>query len=420
MSIKHLYEDERPSLLLDFANSKTLDPRITFTRNSTATYVDELGVIKTAASGEARFDHDPATGESLGLLIEEERENFNNQSVDFSVYSEHPTAGLTVRTANAGIAPDGTNTAFKIYPSGSQPGVYDRCWIFRNFGNLNLASGTNSVFAKADGKRYLHVFTVYGGYGAQFDLQDGVVTSTHDSSITATIEDYGNGWYRCSATDSETSTFNQCGLYVSDSATGADIVPSGSGGTDGILIWGYQTEKGSFPTSYIPTSGSTVQRLADEASITGTNFSSWYNPSGGTIVTSFYPFNEGKAYTLHNGSANQRIILDTTDAGTGFGITGVGNYAVSNPGDTTVQIGVVDPNINVTIKNAFRVEADNHGAANNGSLATAAPTAPMPLATTLQIFTASDGTSNPMSGYLHRFAYYPAFLSDTTLEELTK
>jgi hypothetical protein len=61
----------RPSLNLDFANSKVLDPRVTFTRASTAAYYDDKGVLRTAAANTARFDHEPVTGESKGLLIEE-------------------------------------------------------------------------------------------------------------------------------------------------------------------------------------------------------------------------------------------------------------------------------------------------------------------------------------------------------------
>jgi hypothetical protein len=60
-----------PTLDLDFANSKTLDPRIDFTRASGGSYVGADGLIKYAGVNEARFDHDPVTGESLGLLVEE-------------------------------------------------------------------------------------------------------------------------------------------------------------------------------------------------------------------------------------------------------------------------------------------------------------------------------------------------------------
>jgi hypothetical protein len=65
----------RPTLLLDFASTKKLDSRVTFTRSSTATVINELGVLQVVASGVPRFDHDPVTGESLGLLLEESRTN---------------------------------------------------------------------------------------------------------------------------------------------------------------------------------------------------------------------------------------------------------------------------------------------------------------------------------------------------------
>jgi len=70
MAISQNFPNTRPSLNLNFARSKKLDPRITFTRSSTATYVDEDGLIKSAATNTPRFEHDPTTGDCLGLLIE--------------------------------------------------------------------------------------------------------------------------------------------------------------------------------------------------------------------------------------------------------------------------------------------------------------------------------------------------------------
>ena len=84
MSINQNFPEVSPSLTLDFANSRRLDPRITFTRSSTATYVGSNGLIKTAPVDEARFDHDPETLESLGLLIEESRTNLISYSQDFT------------------------------------------------------------------------------------------------------------------------------------------------------------------------------------------------------------------------------------------------------------------------------------------------------------------------------------------------
>ena len=105
-----------------------------------------------------------------------------------------------------------------------------------------------------------------------------------------------NGYKRISITYQTDGGFGgkQPGIIVSDTQftivgnPGRAVDQTANYTTDGIkslAIWGVQLETGSFPTSYIPTKGSTVTRNADEASITGTNFSSWYNQSEGTIFS---------------------------------------------------------------------------------------------------------------------------------------
>ncbi len=87
MAIANKFPTIRPSLNLDFANSKTVDPRITFSRASSATYFDEKGVMRTAPAGVPRIDHDPVTGECKGLLIEEQRTNLLLNSATLSTQS---------------------------------------------------------------------------------------------------------------------------------------------------------------------------------------------------------------------------------------------------------------------------------------------------------------------------------------------
>lgn len=427
----------RPSFTANFARSQQMPPQVTFSRASQATSpaVPSPGTV-TGPNGTFLSDYNTPRfawkdGKCQGLLIEEARtNNITNSAVFSSGYGVSNVAA----TDNTATAPDGTTTAASLMETGGAG--------FHNFYRPEITSGAagdyaQSIFVKDNGRAYVNLRWLSNSvsncwHTVTFALiGDGAVTQEQSGSganftnISRSIEHIGNGWYRITlgasnpnaqiypwildGSDSPTPTLNS--LYGVASYTGDTA--------KGYYIWGGQWEEGLFATSLIPTSGATATRAQDVCTITGTNFSSWYNLSGGTIVSSFYPYNKGKAYTLHNGSTNQRIILDTTDAGTGI-TNGVANYAAANPGGTAARVGVVDPNTQRTIKNAFRVEANNHGAANNGSLATGSVAAPAPSVTTMQFFTDQTGTTNLMNGYLHNWSYYPTQASNDTLEALTQ
>jgi len=243
----------RPTLNLDFANSKELDPRITFYRDSIATYYDSKGVLRYANVNKPRFDHDPVTGESKGLLIEEARTN--------SIPSQYVNTSFTqqemIVEMNAGIAPDGTHSAQKIIPT-SNNGTHQIAF-------LSLLSSTTcamSVYAKADG---MSTFTLLDGSvasnGTAFNLSNGTVTNVN--SAQGYIFDVGNGWFRC-VTIVETTGFRLYAPTTSSNTSGD--------GYSGILIWGMQVEQGGFATSYIPsdtrfTSRSSTATYYDETDI---------------------------------------------------------------------------------------------------------------------------------------------------------
>ena len=111
------YPSIRPTLDLNFAATKTLDRRITFTRDSIGTYTDELGIVRTAPNNTPRFDYDPTTRESLGLLIEESRINLFTYSEEFN-----QSGWSNVRSSDSGTTatadPEGNTTgaAYKLVP----------------------------------------------------------------------------------------------------------------------------------------------------------------------------------------------------------------------------------------------------------------------------------------------------------------
>ena len=268
----------RPSLLLDFANSKALDPRVSFSRASTATYVGADGLIKTAAINEPRFDHNPSTGESLGLLIEEARTNLLTYSEQFD--NAAWTKSAATITANNIAGPDGNTTADLLKEDTSAAAL--RSVVL----NVTYATGyTFSIYAKlASGSRKLYLNG--GGMRAAFDLSSGTIVLSDASSVgTASITPVNNGWYRCSVYLSGSVGTNSVTVALSQ-ATASTYGASYTGdNTSGVFLWGAQLEAGAFPTSYIPTTSATVTRSADVAQMTGANFSSWFSSASGSLVS---------------------------------------------------------------------------------------------------------------------------------------
>jgi hypothetical protein len=254
----------KPSLFLDFANKKSLVDRmsgnnlITFGRNSTGTYVGADGLIKTASANEARFDHDPLTGESLGLLVEESRSNLATYSEQLNLWTNNGNA-ITI-SSNAETAPDGTLTADRI----SQSSATNANRVLSNVGiTYSSQTITMSVWArKVSG-------TDSGGRIGFGYFGDGGIRQYIDPTST---------WQRYTYT----RTLGASGSAAAAIMSEWDI--NGAANNNVYALWGFQVEVGAFPTSYIPTTSVAVTRSVDEASITGSNFSSWFNRNEGTMV----------------------------------------------------------------------------------------------------------------------------------------
>ena len=164
------YPSIRPTLDLNFAATKVLDDRITFTRDSLGTYTDDMGIVKYASNNTPRFDHDPTTGESLGLLIEESRTNQFPYSSEFDNGAWNTSNSNA--TANQITAPDGTTSADKITADATATEVR-----YIN-DDTSITSGnvyTQSVFAKAGEVTVLQIApsTGFASRYQNFDLSTG-------------------------------------------------------------------------------------------------------------------------------------------------------------------------------------------------------------------------------------------------------
>ena len=222
--------------------------------------------------------------------MEGSRSNLLPQSEYFNTW----TALLNVTLSpNATTSPEGLLNATKLVEDSATA-------IHRIYQIVSITSGqayTQSVFAKEGERRYLQIAfgsKISGTDYANFDLQIGEV-SLEVGSINATIEPYGNGWYRCSATSTANVTSSEAFYYTIVESGSASRFASYSGdGTSGAYIFGAQLEA-NYATSYIPTYGVSQTRASDVCKKTG--ISSLIGQTEGTL------YFEGSSDTI-GGSTN--------------------------------------------------------------------------------------------------------------------
>jgi len=409
------YPTIRPELTLDFANSRQLDPRITFSRSSSATYLNpDTGLITSAYTDQARFEKE-------GLLIEESRTNTLTHSTEFD------NAAWTVNgssiTADVQTSPDGTNTADKLVESAGA--AYH---IIYETTPGSAANPSFSCFAKAAERNFINLRFGIPGLSdrvyATFDLTDGSVTDqgtigTFFTNIQVRSESVGNSWYRFSISASSTSSIVLTGVDLSDVAvpTRTNGAPTYTGdGTSGVYIWGAQLEVGSFPTSYIPTAGSTVTRAVDVAQITGDNFSSWYNGSQGSFVA-MCDYKKNSVYNM---------IVEGVGGGTfrDFSVgVGAGNpNFVTRYSYTALDITPAGGPIlnNTPFKLAGAYSSSGSAAVFNGGAVgtTGAITSVSTPADSMTIGHRIGGGLN-LNGNISRLSYYTRRLTDSELQTIT-
>jgi hypothetical protein len=417
MTIKALYPTINPTLNLDFANTKTLGPLVTFTRASSGTFVDSNGLLQTAATDVPRFDHNPTTGESLGLLVEEQRTNLQLRSEEFdnAIYSK-TRCSISI---NSIAAPNGATTADKIVEDTSTNSH------FMSSSSLSYTSGqsyTLSIFAKAGERNRFRLqlggggtpFPVAANHIATFDIALGSVVSA-GSALVASIIPYGNGWYRCSITATAQATASDSVFPVALVSSGTTINYTGDG-TSGLFIWGAQLEAGAFATSYIPTTTAAATRSADVASITGTNFSSWYRQDEGTVFAEASSYMGSAAVTrgvvsIDGAAGDSHRIFRQSD------LQPVIQAFVGNVAQAVFGLGATWSTA-ASRRISYAYAVNNFGANVDGGTAQTDVSGTLPTTSTLNIGTISGG--NQFGGTIRRLTYWPQRLPNSTLQAITQ
>jgi hypothetical protein len=385
-------------------------------------YVKTTSTINSAP----RFDHDPTTGESLGLLVEELRTNYfqwSNSDADGETWNNvgggldlasgqaDPAGGSTaIRATDADNSISGTflqRTNLASLTTGAT--VSYSIWLKP----ISCPNNLLSLFVYANGTTdYINaVFTVSGeqitGTGVINAGGTGVVI---DSSVTP----YPNGWYRCVLTG------------IPSTVTMTDVrarVNLGSyqrvQGTARFDWYGAQLEVGSFPTSYIPTSGSEGDRSADVASITGTNFSSWYNQDEGTVFADCTVIGDNGAnqfiYSISDGALGNEIRAFKTSANDSL-TTAIED---SVNGITSSQFGNTNSPFGVPFTFAHGFANNSAARAINGIVTTPDTTVTVPSVNQVRIGARMNETF-PSCIYLSRLTYWPTRLPDSALQTITQ
>ena len=393
------------------------DGDFAFTRTTVGTRINSLGLIEEVDSGKNRLNYDLLDGKVYGcphLLLEPSRTNYLHNSQTFLGFVFQGSTFLQNQT----ISPDGTLNAGKLIENTNN----ERHSAFKVTASITSTSNTVSVFLKKETRRYASIVTsdtTNWNTMVVVDLELGIITSTFNKSgFTSVnkIENYGNGWYRVTSSITGSYTGNELYSRFGIQNIGTPSPPPSNNyqgdGTSGIYIWGAQLEQGSYPTSYIKTTGSAVTRNAETAFGSGT--AQTFNDSEGVLMAEISALADDgteRNLSLSNGTTSNRISwwLTATDTlAVAVYSGGVLQYF------TNFSIGI-SRNFN---KISFQYKLNNFKLWINGFERATDTSGITPIGLSELAFDRADGALD-FYGNVKQVQYFDTALANTELEELT-
>jgi len=320
-------------------------------------------------------------------------------------------------TANAYTSPEGYDNAYKMVTDGINAGY------IQSEGAIVVYSGTTYAFSMyfntnstMTGDMVMYVgwtgATGSNRSGITFTIETGAFVSNYTSGSGAVI-DYdittpdANGWYRVSFWANSTNTATGAELVVQDLNLLGD-------GSKYLLIYGGQMEEGSYPTSYIPTYGSSVTR--SEYSCSKTGISDILNNSEGTLfleVQGLFNGVDSRRFTISDGTTDNRVAIELDEIASRIRSYVVGGGA----NDGNLDIDGVDQTQNLKIGVTYNgsVLKMSVNGSTPSSLATSVVLSGM---NTMQFSTAGAST-NKMFGKVKQALIFKTALTDAELAALT-
>jgi hypothetical protein len=354
-----------PRLALDWTTGLA-QPGVDVVRAGTATYVDSDGVIQLASADTQRIDYSTGTA---GLLVEESRTNLITSSNNFS--------DASYSLVNASLS-----TGTVLSPDGS------------GFMTVLTGTGANSGFRIAT--------TVTAGVSYRFSFWS-VRTSGSAFAIALDINDGAQVFLGAPTV----LTRQSISIVAGASGNFLDFRFNAAGS---LNIFGFQLEAGAFATSYIPTSGSAVTRNADVATMTGTNFSDWFNASEGTFAASVIPASIAQNPYIFAVEQDSNNFLQSIAGSALHFRSFVGGTPVVN-----LDAGTFASGVSGTIVASYKL--NNFAAAIDGGAPATTASGTLPTPTTLYLGAISTAVR---SIHLQKFYFYPQRLTNAEVQSFSK
>lgn len=411
----------KPSLDLNFAGNKSLMDRIsgnnliTFTRASSGTFTNSTGVLQTASTDVPRFDHNLSTGESLGLLIEEQRTNsIRNNTMGGTVVGTPGTlptnwayTGAGLGTLSSQVVASGIINGIdyidiRIFGTTSTTSTNIR---FENPANITTVLGdnwTNSVYIAMIAGSVNNITGVGVGLIERNNVGGFLIASTTTirSLLTSTLTRYNHTRTTSQPTVAQIEPNVQ---FAFNSGVAIDIT---------IRIGLPQIESALFATSVIKTTGSAATRNADVANITGTNFSNWYNATEGTFYSQYrnQAVGNGAILEANDNTANERINIRVDGTDPRFFVNDGGSEQANLNGGTVVA--------NISYKSAGAYKINDFAFCHIGGAVQTDTSGTIP--TVNRLFIGRNQPGAYLNGHISRLAYYPARISNANLQRITQ
>jgi hypothetical protein len=336
------------------------------------------------------------------LLLEPQRTNL----IWFSEWFGAWDSSSTFLTHKDGISPSGYKDATKLYIPADNANVYVRIQFY------NVANQTHigSIFLKkVDGDEVrlrLSGSAPNIEASAIFNLSNGTYRDAV-GSVTPSIENYGNGWYRCSVGDLGGATVATPSFRID--ALGTGYAPT-------VYVWGGQVEVGSYPTSYIPTYGTSQTRSGEICGDAGD--ASTFNSTEGVLyfeVSGFENDLSDRYISISDGTLNNAIkIFYYQDGGTTF-------FRKNVNGAQTTIVTTSAINKSELAKIAVKYNSTNFDIFSNGvKISTNLDSNSFPIGTLNEInFSNAAGINQPFYGKTKQLIYFPTALTEDECIALT-